>query len=35
MKENDFGIHMHYTNYCGCECVYGALTNRLVVEKYQ
>ena len=22
MKENDFGILMHFTNYCGCECVY-------------
>ena len=22
MKENDFGIHMHYTKYCGCEFVY-------------
>ena len=39
MKENEFGILMHYTNYCECECVYGSLTNskftRLVVEKYQ
>ena len=40
MKENDFGILMHYTNYCGCDCMFtGALTNskfiRLVVEKYQ
>ena len=39
MKENESGILMHYTNYCGCECVYGASTNskfiRRVVEIYQ
>ena len=39
MKENEFGILMYYTNYCGCECVYGALTNskftQLVAEKYR
>ena len=39
MKENDFGILMHCTNYCGANVVTGALTNskfnRLVVQKYQ
>ena len=39
MKENEFGILMYYTNYCGCECIYGGIENskfiRLVVEKYQ
>ena len=40
MRENDFGILIHCTNYCMCECVYvQALTNgnftRLVVDKYQ
>ena len=39
MKENDFGILMHCTNYCMGECVNGALTNskftRPVVVKYQ
>ena len=39
MKENEFGILMRYTNYCGCECVYAeALTNSKftrLVEKYQ
>ena len=25
MKENESGILMHYTYYCGCECVYGSI----------
>ena len=25
MKEDDFGILMHCTSYCGCECVYGGI----------
>ena len=39
MKENYFGILMHCTNYGGCECGYGGMTNgkftRVVVEKCQ
>ena len=39
MKENEFGILMHYTNYYGTNVFTGTLTNsrftRLVVEKYQ
>ena len=39
MKENEFGILMHYINYLGANVFKGALTNskftRLVVEKYQ
>ena len=29
MKENEFGILMHYTYYCGCECVYGGISLRI------
>ena len=30
MKENEFDILMHYTNYCGCECVYGGIDKQQI-----